>query len=930
MPKKTNPFRDDAVLSGALRGVGFDPYCGVGTKMRRVNKRKTTSPGMRKLVSYVESHLGKVWEVDNKIFVSHPMWNDIPLTAVLEGEAPEFQAAKLFTAFRKAIGDVKRTNKVNKSMDELVRNNRFPEPSSELSMADNSLYGNVMPFLNDTPAFNDLARFTTGFRWLGSFGAGNKWFIPMQSALARSGPLGNRAANMMKATNELNGRLEGVLLTKVQKALDDPLGDGVALTKEEVGSKLQLFIEQGRQAADIAPERVPYFEAAHKILKQTADEVYATLQRLGVPVKAKIGPSELVPTGEYFPHLHDIVLARSQELSINLVDDFINVMSTVQPGVRPMTRTDAIAELQKLGVGGTRKRVTDGIKASSAKYGRVVSDTEADRIYDQYIRKNSERIAGNVERARSGATGYITDARRAYTMAFRKGARRISEVAVFGLGDKHMLKVLDELNDTNPILGQFARKAYYMQIGKEGAHLEGWSQSLFNWQMAKMSFSALPNMGQPQNTAIRTGIAPMVKAGLDYHKALFKGTVKNPKDPLALIRKRVEEAGAMPKRMFESDDTISYAQQMVEGFETRAQREILQGKVTADEGTRAATNARKLAAKIKGPLSVRTLENALLWPFSMVELWNRYTAVVAGELYFDRTVKVMKDGGQKSKFVRADVDKRLTEIGFNPEAVRAARNNPHALDEMRVIAGQRISNETQFKGGQLSLPQFANESEIGKLFYQFKTFPLNQVGFMMNEIVGAHGDPARRLRAASAIMVTYPAFGLLIAGMRGMTIGKSDAIEEIEQWMNEGSAVSMLGVFVAAHSISGSFGILMDVANNVALGNQFNMANLIMPPSASTFFNGLTAASAFGKAIFTPDERLETAAKGFKALGRELGGVGTAGTRRLVNRLDLGDADDEFDTFGYFDTITQQSPALNSVINRLEGTPIGDAVRALE
>ncbi len=831
----------------------LDPFCVKHPHLKRVDK---DDPDLGSLVQYGRGVGAKIYRgEDNKIFVVHKAWGEVPQTSTLAGdtlvEAREktLQALRAFSDSRK--NKARTTRRINEAEKTIAAELNQSEPLSV-----NDLYTTAAQYLDGKPAMTDVTRYTTGFRVLQELG-GAKAMIPLESSLSRMGPAGNALANLFRQANQLEASLKGQAMVRADAALK-------RLTPDEIEVGFQRYVEHGEVPN---PTRRETLEQVRLELTKIMDEFHDGMSRLGIPVKAKVGISELNPTGNYFPHFFDMVALREKRVTRQLVDDVVEAASSQG---RTISKEDALQVIAEAGLATNREMAVQRLIRSSAKHGEPLKYAEAEAILERYVSKNAERRSGHVEADRLGVDGYTTNARQAYVTAISRNSRRMAEWTVFGPKDERVHGYLEQIRKTSGKQYGVAKKAYWLEIGKEGAHLSGVARELYNWQAAKLSLAVLSNLTQSANTVTRVGLRPFILAARD-------AITMSSQDRFAM-RRYVERTGAMPKRMFEGQSALMFLQDSLQEVQSNGFAQLL----------RAVPDNRIIKSLQVGR---EKLTGFSLSAFEKVEVMNRFLAQRAGEHYFDDIIRVMKTEPKGSQL--AEMIARTKELGFHWEPLRKAviDGDEQAIKFMREIAGVRVSDSTQFRGGVQFLPLWANEHALGKFVYQFKTFALNQARFMTNEVIGPHGDLARRRRAVAAVLLTYPALGYGLAKLRAFTMGETELSQQIDNWLDEAMAdpfsMSTLAFGVAAFVQAGSLGILSDIAWSASQGNRFNLTNMFIPPVASTLVNmmdGIGSINSMGIGLLTGDDTRDDQDRLISATSRELGGLGAA-FRQQYERL---------------------------------------------
>jgi hypothetical protein len=213
--------------------------------------------------------------------------------------------------------------------------------------------------------------------------------------------------------------------------------------------------------------------------------------------------------------------------------------------------------------------------------------------------------------------------------------------------------------------------------------------------------------------------------------------------------------------------------------------------------------------------------------------------------------------------------RRLQELRFKPDQVLQA--NADDVTEMMYLAGQRISNETQFRADILSMPLWA-QSGLGRFVFQFKSFAINQARFIANEVFGKHGDTARRVRAIALLTTLYPAAGIGISKARSGLMGETIVSEFIDRQLDREDIQGVLLAGIAGVATAGAFGIVADMIATASTGNKFALGSFFVSPTFSTMLNAIDIAASVARGAIDADPvEFERAAR---TASRELGGIG--------------------------------------------------------
>lgn len=495
---------------------------------------------------------------------------------------------------------------------------------------------------------------------------------------------------------------------------------------------------------------------------------------------------------------------------------------------------------------------------------------EAKRIVQRYVNQGAERLSGNIEKNRLGVSGYITDVQKIYKATWMRNAYRLADTAHFGRGDHKIHRMIDFIGAQDHKGAaremEFVRKVYGMMIGRDQIHLTGFQRDFYNVQAAKLSLAVLANSTQSLNSIVMTGLRPFLRGAW---AAVQEGR------GLATF---AERSGAIPTDLFQGSGMFRIIGESLHDLRLQG----IPGYAT--EGSLLLGEP----ASIRRSLSEGLIRGSGVGIFRLVEKYlNRTLAVKGGQAYFDDIVNALRKRGVRALTDDSKAARRLLDLDIEPQAVMDAlqRGDHVLLDQMRAVAGLRVSNATQFKSDLLSLPLLANEHWFGKFFAQFKTFAIGQARWMTKElsVESFKRDPARWARAFAAVTTVYPAVGIGLTALRSRIMGPTLSAQELEDALRDPSVVNLIYAGVLGITMAGAYGIIADVGATALVGNDFALRSFFIPPAGSSLINGLHMGGLAFKAITDPDgDHLYTAVDVF---GREFGGVGSAGTRYLRDNV---------------------------------------------
>jgi hypothetical protein len=846
-----------------------DPYCRTQGRGRLV-KPDDADPNLAALTGYARGLGVQVWRyADDKLALTSKRYakelgvEDAPLVFGGEGETLATTASKAFAALHEQSYTMQRTIRAAESVERQGRNARLdpmPAPQSPLDIMAKDAggeIGDIVRTFNELPDVNDVARDLTGQKWFG----GNS-MIPVESALERLGDGAAVLAHMFRRRNEMIDRIRALVFTKYQEAT-------TGLTSAELkGGAFRQYVERN-ELADEA--RRPLFEQAKVKVKAVNDWFYETKQAMDGEVAPRIQPSELVPTGEYFPHVRDMTSLKNPQAARALIEE-TKAAAFNSEAKLVLSDEQALEILEKQGFGAIREdRALRALQRSAGRYGKTLDRKDAERLLDTIIQRNTDRISPYLEREREfDFDGYITDADRAYTAVWTRNAHRIADLAVFGKKDERVYRLLDQMRyspDMPSSAHAYAREVYDMEVGRNRKQPSSIVRELHNIEGAKLSMSVLYNLGQPLNTIIDVGMQPFLKAMGEAIRhpsrfASFRGGTL------------AERSGALPTQIFGSDATLRVVQETLGDVRENGMRAMLGDPREAYKPV-----ARGLAR------GVDWIVNASLAAFRYVENFNRSISQRMGEIHFEQLAEQLRLKGEVGLKHRA-IGQRIRELDLSPDRVLQAvrQGDSQALREMGILAGLRTSDKTQFKSNYQNMPLWANNSELGKFAFRFKNFALNQTKFMIREIgpASARKDPARWVRRVATITAAYPAMGIALTSIRQDLMGPTLAGDQIAEALQDPTVANLLWAGAVGMTMAGGLGIVADMGMTAAVGNEYVLARSFLPPTVSSFINAYMIAGSVGRAAASGDASELLVAR--SAALRQFGGVGAMLEERLRRR----------------------------------------------
>jgi len=870
-----------------------DPFCPLAKSKVRVSA-KDPDPEWAKLSQYAHRvHNFRTYKLENgKIGFGGPKINrDLGIRGGLmvfgqEGEdlATTMAKAQLFLKDM-TEGDIAKTQK---SAEILGHAAHGGIPKLEPTMhwrdlgEDGALIGS---YLEGLPDLDDVSSYLIGQRTVHSLRyklvGGNRWLASVHASLSNMGPAGMVMAKLFERRNNLADALLARSNAKLQKNLTLLRDADRKSTNRRRGELVlegyQQYVEfnklryatKDEKGNILMVDNTPFqgvMEQVYQDIKKLDDQFYSEAKVIGLKVKPKIQPGHMPGhTGRYFPHRFDMSKVQDKRITEGMITDAIEMF-----GLR--NRDEAIGLLEKqaskgrtpgdrtMDIAALARQMMTNKPLIHTNYKHTVE------IVEKYLNKNSERLAGNLEMDRLGVTGYLADMQKAYMATWTRNAYRIADTTVLGHNDKHIHRLLAQL-DAESGGGQFgsrnvdfATKVYHLEIGQKdsGLHRNPLLRELYLWQGAKLSLGFLANSTQPLNTLMRVGLRPMIKAGLHLAARVRR-------DGKRAISKVAEESGALPITF--ADDPHGVLR-LIGEVGAHVRQNGMEGLVNPAEITKGTLGGiQKLG---------RGMVGISMGAFRGIESWNRSLSVLAGEAYFDQLVNTLAKQGRKGLEHRK-VKFRFNELDLDPEAVLKAVQNgdTSVIAAMRSRSGLRISDSTQFKSGIQSMPLWRNEHPMGQFAYQYKTFGLGQMEFMLKELSPGmfKSDPQRSLRAWGTLLTAFPGIGIAVSAGRASMMGETLSSELIEENLEDPTITNIITAGLVGMVGIGSLGIYADLIMTSLLGNELALKNFIVPPAGSSLINGLQIGSSAFWAMTSGDS--SELLHGTRSLSREFGGGGS-------------------------------------------------------
>jgi hypothetical protein len=326
--------------------------------------------------------------------------------------------------------------------------------------------------------------------------------------------------------------------------------------------------------------------------------------------------------------------------------------------------------------------------------GQASTKAEAEQFFKDFIIKNTERKAGNLEYERMfDIPGYEKDPEKALTMYAESAAKRITEAKMFGKKDENISALINKISDEG---GDYKSAQKIFDYVYKGEDKNALTRALLGYNaVTKLSLAFFSNLTQSANTAAKGGLLNTIKGA---GQALAQG-VKSIKgknyDDIAVLANAFDE------------------------------------HITLQESG----------------LSNKFMKGAM-YAFQKVENFNRRTAANTGALRAKQLANLLEKDPSSAFATR-----QLKSLGIGVEDIL----NGKLTQEQLLTAANKMAKTTQFKANALMMPQ-AWRTPLGKVLTQFKGFSFMQTKFIRDEIIkeAGRGNLAPLLRfLAVAPLASY-------------------------------------------------------------------------------------------------------------------------------------------------------------------------------
>lgn len=326
--------------------------------------------------------------------------------------------------------------------------------------------------------------------------------------------------------------------------------------------------------------------------------------------------------------------------------------------------------------------------------GQASTPAEAENFLRDFISKNRERKAGNLEYERMfDIPGYERDPEKALTMYADSAAKRLTEAKMFGKKDEIPSALINKIADSG---GDYREAQKVFDYVYKGEPKNAFANFLLGYNtFTKLSLGFFSNLTQSVNTQAKAGLLNTVKGAGQALAQGIKATKNKNYDDLAVLANTLDDHVAIQE----------------------------------------------------SGLSNRFIQGAM-YLFQKVENFNRRTATYAGKYRAEELANVLKADPQSAFAAR-----QLESLGIKVDDVI----NGKLTEQQLATAANRMVRATQFKIDALNLPTMWR-TPLGKVLMQFKSFSFMQTKFIRDEILkeAKQGNLAPLLRfVAIAPVASY-------------------------------------------------------------------------------------------------------------------------------------------------------------------------------
>lgn len=172
--------------------------------------------------------------------------------------------------------------------------------------------------------------------------------------------------------------------------------------------------------------------------------------------------------------------------------------------------------------------------------GQASTKAEAEQFFKDFIIKNSERKAGNLEYERMfDVPGYERDPEKALTMYAETAAKRITETKEFGKGDEVISDLINKISDEG---GDYRSAQKIFDYVYKGEDTNAFTRALLGYNaFTKLSLAFFSNITQSANTAAKGGLLNTLKGAGQALAQGIRATKGKSYDDIAMLSNALDE-----------------------------------------------------------------------------------------------------------------------------------------------------------------------------------------------------------------------------------------------------------------------------------------------------------------------------------------------------------------------------------------------------
>jgi hypothetical protein len=303
--------------------------------------------------------------------------------------------------------------------------------------------------------------------------------------------------------------------------------------------------------------------------------------------------------------------------------------------------------------------------------GQASTRAEAEDFLNDFIFKNSQRKAGNLEYERMfDIPGYERDPEKALTMYAESAGKRLTQVEHFGAKDEVVNSLINKIDKEG---GDYKSAQKIFDYVYKGEDKNKFADALLAYNtFTKLSLAFFSNLTQSANTAAKGGIINTIKGAAQALAQGIKAMKGQKYDDIAVLSNSLDEYIGL-------------------------QESGLSGRF------------------VKGAMYL----------FQKVENFNRRTAANTGVLRANQLAKVLSKDPQNATAIR-----QLESLGIKLDDIVKGK----LTEQQLLTAANKMTKTTQFKMNALMMPQ-AWRTPMGKVLTQFKGFSFMQTKFLRDEVI---------------------------------------------------------------------------------------------------------------------------------------------------------------------------------------------------